>query len=926
MHTSKRINGETVDQRDDALFRNMVEQARDAILVVDTSGNILMANQAATTVYGYSVLELRSLRIHDLRSPETRGRIDSQLKIAQEEGILFRTVHLRRTGEPFTVEVSSRRIILSDKEAVISVIRDITATVAAEESIRESEEKYRLLHKELTATYEELTATHEELTATHEELVASEEELRQQFEELLEKGTKLQQQNIVLTSLHETALGLMRRLDINSVLRVILSSAVSLLGVEDGFINVVDDKGEMFVRKTATGRFAKDMARRTKVTEGLLGQAYVTGTIAVEESYSSWAHRFTDPVFDDLHCFVVVPLKTGEKVEGALGLAFTNPGRTLAEHEITMLQNFADIASIAFDNATLMDSYKTELKYRRSAEKALKASEEKYRTIFEAANDGIYIHEIPTGKIIDVNQKACKMGGYSRKEIISSGMKLFGTGEPPYSSREIRQWVERAATVGPQLFEWQKRRKDGSVVWWEVNMRGARIGNEDRVLGIVRDISERKAQEQVIWHMAYHDSLTGLPNRAYLTEFLNNEMEKAARGETAGAVLFVDLDDLKMINDNFGHSYGDDVIKKAGAAISAEAGHNSFVARIGGDEFIVVLPGEAELATVEEVAANIVRALCRDYEVGESKPFMSASAGIVVYPSNGGNTDDILSNADIALYAAKAKGKNTWCFYEAELQKTVYENMLIKQGLRNAIERNELSLHFQPMVHAHSQDIVSFEALLRWTSAELGQVSPARFIPLAEENNTIQALGKWVIQEACQFIFRMKEIGKGDIGVSVNVSPRQLANPDFVPFVNDAIKAAGINPNQLEIEITEHALIASFAESIQRLRDLRALGVRLALDDFGSGYCSLVYLKNLPVEILKIDKSFIDGIESDETQLRFLSSIVNMAHVQKLSVVAEGVETDAQLKMLRECQCDYIQGFLFGRPMPAEEALLLLAR
>lgn len=774
-----------IDLDNDAYYRNIIEQTRDIILVADSCGSILMANAAAVTVYGYSSDEFHGMRLDDLCSAQTGVSVAAPLGSVQQEVAPFRTVHRRRTGEAFPVEVSCRRICLADQAVFVCIVRDIAATIALEDAIRQSEEKYQSLHEDLTAAYEEL--------------VASEEELRQQLEELLKTENTMRQQNIVLTAVHDTAIGLMNRLDLDEVLYEIISGAASLLGAPDGYINLVDEAKNVFVRKVAVGRFVQDMTRQTPITEGLLGQAYSTGRIAIVDDYQHWEFRLPDPIFDWTHCCVIVPLKAGERVIGAFGLGFTEPGRTLAEHEISLLQRFADMASIALDNATLFTSYKSELK-------------------------------------------------------------------------------------------------------------------------------KRKEHEQFIRRLAYYDALTGLPNRACLHEFLEEAAEEARQGKACGAVLFVDLDNLKMVNDTFGHSYGDGVIIKAGAYICAEMGEEAFVARSGGDEFIVVLPGEDDREKIKEIANGMVSLLERDYETGSFSTYMSASVGIVLYPEDAGTAEDILKKADLALHAAKQNGKNTWYFYEADLQKAAYDDLLIKQGFREAIKRNELSLHYQPIVDTHTSNVVSFEALLRWNSSELGPIPPGRFIPLAEESGAIQRIGRWVVCEACRFASKLSKMGKSDIRVSINVSPCQLTDDQFVAFIRDAIHAAGIKPQQLEIEITENALMLSMEESIQTFKTLRGLGVHLSLDDFGTGYCSLNYLKNLPVKTLKIDKSFIDDIASDKNQLRFVKSIVSMAHVQGLSVVAEGVESESQWDKLRRCRCDFVQGYVFSRPMPEREAMLFLDR
>ncbi|MCX7781459.1 MAG: EAL domain-containing protein, partial [Negativicutes bacterium] len=623
-------------------------------------------------------------------------------------------------------------------------------------------------------------------------------------------------------------------------------------------------------------------------------------------------------------CCVVVPFKLGDKIIGALGLGSAAAGRVLTEHEIYLLHRFADMAANAIDNASMFTAYKNELLERRRTEEALKASEEKYRAIFEHANDGIFIQDMSSGKIIDANRKIQEMYGYTREEILTGKAQFFAAGDHFSTEHEAERRLKLAAAGEPQLFEWQGRRKDGSVMPVEISMRRTKIGDWDCLLAVVRDITERKEQERAIWRMAYSDALTGLPNRAHLKEFLARELENSRRGETAGAIFFVDLDDLKTINDTFGHSSGDEVIANAAASLCAEAGAGVFVARSGGDEFVVVLPGETDRQRLKDIAGCMVQKLGQDYKFGSSRTYLSASVGIALYPEDGDTVEDILKSADLALHVAKGSGKNKWCFYEARFKKEAFDNMVLKQGLREAIARKELYLNYQPLFCPHTAAAVSFEALLRWHSAEFGAVPPGKFIPLAEESGMIEIIGKWVMREACRFARKLAELGRSDIRVSVNVSPRQLVADDFVAFVRDTIRTAGINPSQIEIEITENVLIASVAEISQKLKELKKLGVHLTLDDFGSGYCSLLYLKNLPVATLKIDKSFIDGIDADEAQWRFVNSIVNMAKVQNLTVVAEGVETVAQLTKLRQCQCDYIQGYVFSRPVAETEALALL--
>jgi diguanylate cyclase (GGDEF)-like protein/PAS domain S-box-containing protein len=462
---------------------------------------------------------------------------------------------------------------------------------------------------------------------------------------------------------------------------------------------------------------------------------------------------------------------------------------------------------------------------------------------------------------------------------------------------------------------------------WEETYKAPVFGPGGELLGttgISLDITERRQYEEEIYRMAYFDGLTGLPNRTYMKQQLDRELTLARSGNESGAVLFIDMDDLKNVNDTFGHSYGDEVIVTAGALLAAEVDKGAMVARIGGDEFIVLLPGEGDRDRVGRIAGRIVKALGREYALGDSTTHLSASIGIAMYPGDGHHTEDILKKADTALYAAKGSGKNAWRFYDTSMQKFAYENMILKRSLRGAIEHSELTVHYQPQVAVADRSIIGFEALLRWNSPEHGSVTPGRFIPLAEESDTIQTIGKWVLVQACRFAARLAGLGKGELTVWVNVSSRQLASADFAAVVAAAVKDAGIKPWQLGIEITETVLLSSLEEGIHKLQEIKNLGVGLSLDDFGTGYSSLTYLRNLPIEMLKIDKSFIDNIACEEVQEPFVSTIVDMAHILRLTVVAEGVETKEQVDKLLSCRCDIIQGYFFSRPLPEEEAVKIL--
>jgi diguanylate cyclase (GGDEF)-like protein/PAS domain S-box-containing protein len=435
---------------------------------------------------------------------------------------------------------------------------------------------------------------------------------------------------------------------------------------------------------------------------------------------------------------------------------------------------------------------------------------------------------------------------------------------------------------------------------------------------------ERTNAQKQMTRMAFQDPLTGLPNRARLNQRLAEEMRRAQQGEASGILLFIDLDDLKMVNDNFGHTCGDSVIISAGMHIVAAMEPSAFIARMGGDEFVVLLPGVVKREQASLIADQLVQSLQGEYDLCGRNLHLTASVGVALYPQDADTVEEILKAADSAMYAAKAAGRNCWRFFETAMRDEVYSRMIMTSNLRHALEQGELALQYQPQLGLSKDAVIGFEALARWNSAEHGAVSPARFIWLAEQSGLIQPIGEWVLRQACRFARRLADMGHGELHVAVNISPRQLEMADFVSTVHAAVADAGISPAQLELEITESTLIDSLEDSFRKLNELRDMGIRLSLDDFGTGFSSLTYLRRLPVQTLKIDKSFIDGVGEDTVQHGFVASIIEMAHVLGLFVVAEGVETAAQQQLLAVLGCDCLQGYYFCRPIDETAAIRFL--
>jgi len=452
-------------------------------------------------------------------------------------------------------------------------------------------------------------------------------------------------------------------------------------------------------------------------------------------------------------------------------------------------------------------------------------------------------------------------------------------------------------------------------------------GNTIKAYGTNQDITERirieeerRRQAEAIKCMAYYDSLTGLPNKNNLAKWLALHMKETGAVSSVGTVFFVDLDQLKLVNDAYGHNFGDKVIVAASTRIVLSVGEKTFTARIGGDKFVVVVQDKLTNEQRKAIAKKIIRNLGKKQEHVGISIHITASIGIANYPEDGSTVEEILKNAENAMYMAKKHGRNGCRFYSKELQDEVYTDLCLIEGLRYAIERKELSLVYQPQILLPQKKVKGVEALLRWNSREYGNVSPARFIPLAEQAGFINSIGKWVLTEACFFASRLAQQGRGDVRVAVNISARQVASGDFVRTLCNAVKTAGILPKQLEIEITESLLIDSLDEAISKLNKSKKLGFNLALDDFGTGYSSLTYLRKLPVETIKIDKSFIDMIENDIPGAKMIGAIINMANAINMTVVAEGVETERQLAYLVKEGCSCVQGYFFSKPLKEQDA------
>lgn len=522
-------------------------------------------------------------------------------------------------------------------------------------------------------------------------------------------------------------------------------------------------------------------------------------------------------------------------------------------------------------------------------------------------------------RIVAVNDAFTRVTGYTLEEVRGQNPRLLGSGQtPPETFREM--WMALDAQGHWQGELWD-RHKSGEVYpkWTVISAIRDKRGKVSHYVATFSDISERKAAEERIRFLAHHDALTGLANRYSFENRLDQALLSAAREKGRLAVLFIDLDRFKTINDTLGHPVGDRLLQEVARRLQACVRASDIVARLGGDEFVVVLSQIAAPADAAAVADKILQALTVPHEIAGHTLHVGASLGIGIHPDDGADVTQLMKNADTALYHAKDSGRSQFQFFTAAMNESVAEQLLLERELHGALQAREFELHYQPKVEAASGRICGVEALLRWRHPELGLVPPLKFVPLAEEVGLIEAIGAWVLEEACRQLAEWRAAGLGGLHMAVNLSARQLRSAELVTTVRDLIARHGLGEGDLELEITESVAMAEPEIAIGRLQALRALGVRLAIDDFGTGYSSLAYLKRLPIQTLKLDRAFVRDIESDPNDAAISTATLALARSLGLQVVAEGVENAAQRDFLVGQGCAMLQGYLYGRPAPGAD-------
>ena len=565
---------------------------------------------------------------------------------------------------------------------------------------------------------------------------------------------------------------------------------------------------------------------------------------------------------------------------------------------------------------------------KKRTKRSLREIVERFRSLTELSSDWYWEMDADL-RFTYVSEGIRKVRGVSPETLI--GKRRWDSKDIVGSDEEMAQHRKTMEAHLPfRDFVLARTNPDGGIT--HVSHTGRPIfdeqGNFRGYRGVARDITARVRAEADLARMAHFDSLTGLPNRALLQARLKRAMARADRGQTLLAVMFLDLDQFKEINDSLGHAVGDAVLKEIALRLESCLRSTDTVARLGGDEFTILLEDVRSVDEVSRVAEKVLRGIAERAEVAGHELHLSTSIGVTVYPLDDHDADALLRNADLAMYHAKQEGRNNVQFFSQDMSERTEKRVDLLGRLRGAIGRNELQLYYQPQVDVRSGGVIGVEALLRWNDPERGLVPPMQFIPLAEDTGLIVPIGEWVLREACAQGRRWLDAGFGPLNMAVNLSPRQFRQKGLVQLVAAVLAETGLPPACLELEITESTMMHRAEEAASGLRDLHALGVQISLDDFGTGYSSLAYLHRFPVQTLKVDQSFVRDIKSDRDDAAIVSTVITLAKQLNLKSLAEGVETKEQLAFLRARGCDSYQGFLFCRPLPAAEvgAILLGSR
>lgn len=941
-------------------YQAVCNGALEGIYQTTIDGRFLSANPALARILGYKSRDEMLTIIRDAGSqvwaePQERS---IYLDKARESGSLlgYECQLRRKDGTLVWVSLNGRLVFNSDGQAVLheGFITDITDRKRAEMQLRDSAERYR-------ATFEQVsigmihTSLEGRIIKCNERFACMigyrADEIRGKTFQEITAPEDLQKSNAVLQKMtaelasvgspSECEKRYVRKDGSLTWVKLTISIQRDNAGRALHYITVVED---INARKIAEQRLLR-VQQDLQISEERYRTTFEMSSDAVV------INRLSDGVYVDANRAFLAIL--GYKREEVIGRSSLELGIWAEPDERAKLVEALKLNSVRHNHetrfrrksgetfwasmtASLIEvngvscvlSVSRDISTAKEAEQmlaaavdALRASEERYRTVFQTCFDGILINRLDNGQCIDVNHMFLNSLGFERSEVIGKTVPELGIWVDTGDRDKLFGLLRESSSV--QGFDARFRKKNGETLWGMVSATLTEIDQVPCLISITRDVSDAKAAEIEIRNLAFFDQLTGLPNRRTLLDRLRHALATGTRNGHKQALLFVDLDNFKDLNDSLGHQTGDLMLQQVAARLSASVREADTVARLGGDEFVVMLENlstssEEAAAQAKVIGEKMLLAVGEPYSLSEHECYSTSSIGITLFGDKRESTSDVLQQADIAMYQAKAAGRNTIRFFEPALQNAVNARASMEEELRQAIRTNQFLLHYQPQVD--STRMIGAEALVRWKHPKRGLLSPGEFISLAEQTGLILPLGEWILESACEQLAIWGANEKmSALSIAVNISTRQFRQSNFVDQVLDVICRTGANPSNLRLELTESLLVENFEEIVEKMNRLKSHGLRFALDDFGTGYSSLNYLRHLPLDQLKIDRSFVENILQDTTSGAIAQTIVSLGNAMSLPVMAEGVETEAQWNYLLGIGCHSFQGYLFSRPLPSGE-------
>jgi diguanylate cyclase (GGDEF)-like protein/PAS domain S-box-containing protein len=635
-------------------------------------------------------------------------------------------------------------------------------------------------------------------------------------------------------------------------------------------------------------------------TAAFTGQLVVVGDIATDPK---WAAFKEIALRHGLQACWSVPI-TGSsgRVLGTFAMYYRAP-RTPTAHELQLMETATRLAGIAIERAR--------------AQEALERREQELRTVMDSV-PAMICYADREARFVYLNRRFADWLGFPRDSLIGRPVREVVDAE---TFQVMQPHIAHVLAGGEVHYERRQRAHDGRQYDFDVHYL-PHFDSAGSVCGyfvMLNDVTARKQDEELLYFLANHDQLTALPNRNLFAEHLGRAIAQEARQGEKLAVLFLDLDRFKNVNDTLGHNAGDVLLQRVAGRLREALRESDLVARLGGDEYTVLLQPLADVQEAAVCAQKLIDALARPIEIDGHELFVTCSIGISVFPEDAKDAATLLKNADSAMYKAKEQGKNTYQFFSDEAAAHNFEHLMLETNLRRALEREEFVLHFQPIVDLRQRRVTGMEALVRWQHPDFGMVAPARFIPLAEETGLILPIGAWVLEQACRQTRALQQQGFADLHVAVNLSPKQFRQKNLVRSIAGILARSGLDPRFLELEVTESSIMEHADITIRTLHELKSMGIHLSIDDFGTGYSSLSYLKRFPIDSLKVDQSFVRDIPGDPEDAAIASAVIALGHSLRLTIVAEGVETAEQLTFMRERGCHRVQGYFFARPMTVAE-------